>query len=55
MYVLIGIGGRSASLRKAAEAAIRRIGTVAFDPGNTACEFPDAIPYIAKIWARKKA
>jgi 3-methyladenine DNA glycosylase AlkD len=54
MYVLIGIGGRSTTARKAAEAAIKRIGPVAFDPGNTACEFPDAIPYIAKIWARKK-
>jgi 3-methyladenine DNA glycosylase AlkD len=55
MYAMIGIGGRSATLRKAAEAAIKRIGPVAFDPGNTACEFPDAIPYIAKMWARKKA
>ena len=54
MYVLIGIGGRSATSRKAAEAAIKRIGPVAFDPGNTACEFPDPIPYIAKIWDRKK-
>jgi 3-methyladenine DNA glycosylase AlkD len=54
MYVLIGIGGRNAKTRKAAEDAIRRIGPVAFDPGNTACEFPDPIPYIAKIWARKK-
>ena len=54
MYVLIGIGGVSAKTRKAAEDAIRRIGPVAFDPGNTACEFPDALPYIAKIWARKK-
>lgn len=54
MYVLIGIGGRSATSRKAVEAAIKRIGPVAFDSGNTACEFPDAIPYIAKIWARKK-
>ncbi len=55
MYVLIGIGGRNANTRKAAEAAIRRIGPVAFDPGNTACEFPDPLPYIAKMWARKKA
>ena len=55
MYVLIGIGGRNATLRKAAEEAIRRIGPVAFDPGNTACEFPDPLPYIAKIWSRKKA
>jgi 3-methyladenine DNA glycosylase AlkD len=54
MYVLIGIGGRNAALRKSAEAAARRIGPVAFDPGDTACEFPDALPYIAKVWARKK-
>ncbi len=54
MYVLIGIGGVSAKTRKAAEEVIRHIGPVAFDPGNTACEFPDALPYIAKIWARKK-
>ena len=55
MYVLIGIGGVSARTREAAEDAIRRIGPVAFDPGNTACEFPDALPYVAKIWARKKS
>ena len=54
MYATISIGGRNATLRKAAEAAIRRIGPVAFDPGNTACEFPDALPYIAKMWERKK-
>lgn len=55
MHVAIGIGGRTPSLRKAAENAIARIGPVAFDPGDTACEFPDALPYIAKMWARKKA
>ena len=55
MYVVIGIGGRNATMRKAAEETIRRIGPVAFDPGNTACEFPDPLPYIAKIWERKKA
>ena len=55
MYVVIGIGGRNATMRKAAEETIRRIGPVAFDPGNTACEFPDPLPYIAKIWDRKKA
>ena len=54
MYATISIGGRNATLRKAAEAAIRRIGPVAFDPGNTACEFPDALSYIAKMWERKK-
>ncbi len=54
MYTLIGLGGQSATLRKAAEAAARAIGPVAFDAGNTACEFPQPLPYIAKIWARKK-
>ena len=55
MYAVISIGGRSAALRKAAEGAVRRIGPVAFDPGDTACEFPDPLPYIAKIRERKKA
>ena len=55
MYALIGLAGCSGAARKAAEDAVRRIGPVAFDPGNTACEFPDALPYIAKVWARKKA
>jgi len=54
MYALIGLGGRSAATRKAAEEAARRVGPVAFDPGNTACEFPDALPYIVKVWGRKK-
>ncbi|MEN9867731.1 MAG: hypothetical protein RL748_3321 [Pseudomonadota bacterium] len=54
MYTLIAIGGYNASLRHATEAAVARIGPVAFDPGPTACEFPDPLPYIAKIWARKK-
>jgi 3-methyladenine DNA glycosylase AlkD len=54
MYALIGLGGCSANTRKAAEEAVRRIGSVAFDPGNTACEFPDALAYIAKVWVRKK-
>jgi 3-methyladenine DNA glycosylase AlkD len=54
MYALLGIGGRSAALRQAAEAALRRIGPVAFDPGNTACEFPDPLPYLERMWARKK-
>jgi 3-methyladenine DNA glycosylase AlkD len=54
MYALIGLGGCTATTRKAAEDAVRRIGSVAFDPGNTACEFPDAVAYIAKVWERKK-
>ncbi len=54
MYALIGLGGSSATTRKAAEEAVRRIGPVAFDPGDTACEFPDALAYIAKVWERMK-
>jgi 3-methyladenine DNA glycosylase AlkD len=54
MVALISLAGTSAAARVAAEQAVARIGPVAFDPGNTACEFPDALPYIAKIWARKK-
>ena len=51
---LISIGGRSAKLRTAAIAALKRIGPVEVDHGNTACATPDALGYIAKIWARKK-
>jgi 3-methyladenine DNA glycosylase AlkD len=54
MYALIGLGARSAATRKAAEDAVRRIGSVAFDPGNTACEFPDGAAYIVRIWERRK-
>jgi 3-methyladenine DNA glycosylase AlkD len=54
MYALMGLGEGSITLRKAAEEAVRHIGAVAFDPGNTACEFPDALPYLAKVWERRK-
>ena len=54
MYALMSLGGSNATTRKAAEDAVRRIGPVAFDPENTACEFPDALPTIAKMWERKK-
>ncbi len=54
MYALIGLGGGSITLRKAAEEAVRRIGLVAFDPGNTACEFPDALANTSKAWERRK-
>lgn len=54
MFAVLGIGGCSITLRKAAEDAIRRIGPVAFDPGNTACAFPDPLPYLERMWARKK-
>lgn len=54
MGALLAIGGATPELRGAAEAAIGRIGKVAFDPGNTACAFPDPLPYLARMWARKK-
>jgi 3-methyladenine DNA glycosylase AlkD len=49
---LIAIGGRSPGLRKAATAAAKRIGVVEVDHGDTACETPDAVPYIEKMWER---
>jgi 3-methyladenine DNA glycosylase AlkD len=49
---LIAIGGRSHALRELAVATARRIGRVEVDHGATACETPDAIPYIDKMWAR---
>jgi 3-methyladenine DNA glycosylase AlkD len=52
---LIAIGGRNAKLRKLATDAAKRIGKVEVDHGDTSCKTPDAVPYIAKIWARKKA
>ena len=55
LSALIAIGGTAAALRKAAEAAAGRIGPVEFDPGDTACELPEPIPYLARMWARRKA
>ena len=52
---LIAIGGRSTKLKTAAIAAAKRIGKVEVDHGDTSCETPDAVGYIAKLWARKKA
>ena len=52
---LIAIGMRNARLRALAEAAANRIGKVEVDHGETDCKTPDAIPYIAKAWARKKS
>ena len=51
---VICIGARNEKLRKLAEAAAKRIGKVDVDHGETDCKTPDVIPYIAKIWARKK-
>lgn len=50
---LIAIGGRSEALRPQAEAVATKIGRVEVDWGETSCETPPAIPYIAKIWAHK--
>ncbi len=51
---LIAIGGRSTKLKSAAVAAAKRIGKVEVDHGDTSCETPDAVAYIARVWARKK-
>lgn len=48
---VIGIGGRSAALRKAATAAAKKIGRVEVDHGDTDCQTPDAAAYIDKMWA----
>ena len=50
---LISIGLRSAKLEKLAIAAAKRIGKVEVDHGDTACETPDAVAYIAKTKARR--
>lgn len=53
---LIAIGGRDdAKLRDVALAAAGRIGKVEVDHGDTSCKTPDAVPYIKKIWDRRKA
>lgn len=52
---LIAIGLRTEGLRRKAEAAARRIGTVEVDHGQTSCTTPAAIPYIEKSWKRKEA
>ncbi len=52
---VITIGGRNATLRKAALAAAKRIGMVEVDHGDTACKTPDAVTYIEKMWAHASA
>lgn len=51
---LIAIGGRSDALAAPATAAAKRIGVVEVDHGDTACETPEAVTYIAKMRARAK-
>jgi 3-methyladenine DNA glycosylase AlkD len=45
---VISIGVRNESLRKAAQAALKRIGRVIVDHGETGCKTPDAALYIRK-------
>ncbi len=52
---LIAIGCRNASLRKAATAAAKRLGTIEIDHGDTDCKTPDAIERLEKTWDRAKA
>jgi hypothetical protein len=52
---LIGIGMHSDALEIKAIAAAKRIGKVVVDHGDTSCKTPDAIPYIKKARAHKKA
>jgi len=52
---LIAIGLRSATLERRAIAAAKRIGGVEVDHGETGCKTPDAVPYIQKAKARRRA
>lgn len=52
---LIAIGIRSEQLAQKAIITAKTIGTVEVDHGDTSCKTPDAIPYIEKAWARKRA
>lgn len=52
---LIAIGARGGALEKAAVAAARRIGKVEVDHGRTGCRTPDAVAYIARTRAHRKA
>ncbi len=52
---MIAIGNRNSSLRKAAVAAAKRLGTIEVDHGDTDCKTPSAAESIEKAWARSKA
>ena len=52
---LIAIGLRDERLAALARAAAARIGRVEVDHGETNCKTPDAIPYMDRGWARKRA
>ncbi len=53
-YTLIALGSRTPALRKSVEAAAKRIGKIEVDHGETSCKTPEVIPYLAKVWARRK-
>jgi hypothetical protein len=50
---LIAIGCRNAKLERLAVVAAKRIGKVEVDHGDTSCQTPDAVAYIAKTKARR--
>ncbi len=50
---LIAIGVRNVKLEKLAVAAAKRIGKVEVDHGDTGCQTPDAVAYIAKVKTRQ--
>ena len=52
---ITGIGLRNASLEAEARRAAASIGTVDFDPGQTACVMPDPIAYLEKTKAYREA
>ncbi len=52
---LIAIGSRSDTLEREALAAARAVGHVEVDHGETGCKTPDAIPYIKKSRAHRRA
>lgn len=51
---LIAIGLRNDALHEAAVKSAEVIGKVEVDHGNTSCKTPEAVPYMAKGWARKR-
>ncbi len=56
MYMaLIAAGGGRPALTARAIALAGSIGKVEVDHGDTACKTPDAVPYIKKLVARRKA
>ncbi len=52
---LMAIGLRDERLAELAKKAAVRIGKVDVDHGETSCETPDALRYIERGWARKRA